>query len=223
MVDDPGTIAKLRRIQIGLYSAHTVLLSVGLILCLAHSEWITTALLAFWLFKTALKVVGPNSTLRTPLRDLVPLTVGYNGMRWRERATIIPLGLTVVAQVIAVGLFGSWKFAALIFLGTLFVVVMLLPNILIAYIVMSLTASERRSGQYPLISVVFVGYFVLQFLALSLLLISREPGMLFAWTLIVTGVVKDRVLFRKREPALEPVDARAASSGSSHKHASARA
>ena len=211
MVFHLRTKAVLRRYQIGLYLAHTMMLSVGLVLCFAHAQWITTALLIVWLSKTARKIMGHNSTLRTPLRDLVPFTIGYHGMRWRERLTLIPLGILTLAQLLA-AVYGAWYVAAVIFLAILFLLLVLFPIAPAVILVIDATADERNLGEYPFISVVIAGYFALQFLGFSMFIayLSREPWLLLLWMLIVTGVLKDRLLFLKSEPSQEPADSDAA-------------
>ncbi len=192
----------LRRLQVGLYAVHVVVLVLWILAIIATRKWfivpVSASLYAYWLYRTARKIQGHDSLLRRPLSDLVPVTISYHGMRRRERLVFVSLGVLTTAQLLFITISDAWYLAVIgVSAVLLLVLAILAPNALAFLMVLKVTADDRRTGEHSLLIVVIAGFLAVQFLGFSLLPAYQlhDSGFLILWIIIVTGVLKDRLLF----------------------------
>ncbi len=229
MVDAPGTIAKLRQMQIGFFLAHFVLLIVGATqFAVAGGEalWLVTVLpiaMALW------ELFGRSSLLRASVDELQIWPISRRPLRWYERLVVAAVIALTVAQLLAVTLLDPSEMTSVIAMAPFLVTMAFLPLAIVFWafdgsIIRTLSVAlkvgfrppppesdewdEIRSvklGAQELkpVFVLFWGCFNLQLLLLTIWANSLE--FLLFWAILTTGLLKEVPLTRKLKPAEDPI------------------
>ena len=229
MDHEPKTIAKLRRIQIGFFLAHFVLIVVGATHFAVEDDKFLGLITALIVLMALWELFGSSSLLRTPVDELQVWSIAERPLRWYEWLVVAPVVALTVAQLLAVTLLDPAAMISVIAMVPFLFTMLFAPLILVFWtfnrsIVRMLPTAlsigfrppppgserwdELRSEEpvvkeLMLVALLFWGCLDLQLLLLTIW--SSSTGFLLFWGILTTGLLKEVPLTRKPKPAAFPI------------------
>ena len=229
MDHDPKTIAKLRRVQIGFFLAHFVLIVVGATHFTVEGDGLFGLITALAVPMALWELFGSSSLLRTPVDELQVWPIAERPLRWYEWLVIAPVGALTVAQLLAVTILPPAEMNFAIAMLPVLFTALFVPVVMISSIFdrsfSSVLSTALRVGfrppppgsefwdeirseepivrQLTLVAVLFWICLDLQLLLLTIW--ADSMSFLLLWGIVTTALLKGTPLIRKPKPAAFPV------------------